>query len=532
MAAITRWVKYNIDAVGAAGDGDGAQGLGTRGFSLGRGTVDLVAGIDIGPTTDRLYINIDGFDVNGGAPAYIALASGTDLDPRYIARDITEKLLASAPTNEIFANAVCVWEGQYWGTDPNINGGNRFKIYSGSLGSSSSVTVATSGTNSAHSILGWDTKTETGGSASANDDPADPYVGVSGTYNGFLHETYHVVISNDTGSGWSETRGIDTPVKSISYDGTATFEGLFNGAADDTYTITINVDQGTTMGGGSGQVPRMRWTSTNDSMAAGQYVELLYPNHWYSVGSYGVRVKFTDAVFAAGFWTLSVYSPDYAQGSNNDAAIGTAQYIYSSTRGDDSASPTTTVSGGYTALGTKGLYITFSGSNNLYAGDEFYIICAGPYPGDTANYDISNLNYGNVTVASDSDVKSVMFEIKSGAEEMLTVKFGLQNHGTFNHHDENNLDTRFKFGTVGPANPKNGYEWRQNVTATDINTDSPPAYLFATKADLAVVSTADASESIGNTGLVSDPMWVAIFLGASETGANSTINYRLYFDYS
>jgi len=526
-AATTRWVKYDLNAVGSAGDGNGSKGLGTRGFSLGRGTVDA-DGIDIGPTTNRLYIAIDGVAVNDGGNNYITLYSGTGLDPRFVARDITEKLLATAPTDEKFANAVCLWEDQYWGTDPNINGSNKLKIYSGTLGAASSVTVATSGTNSAHAVLGFDTKTETGGSASNNNDSADPYIVISGTYHGFLHETYHIVISND----YNETRGIGTPVKSISYDGTATFDGLFNGPSDTTYTITINVDNGTTMGGGTGNVPRMRWTSANDSMAAGQYVELLYPNHWYHIGSYGVMVKFTDAVFGAGTWTLPVYKPDYAEGSNVSAAIGSAEYIYASTRGDSSASPVTTVNGGYTALGTKGLYITFSGSNELYAGDEFYVICAGPYPGAAANYNISSLNYGNVTVSTDSDVKAIMFEIESGAVEMTTVKFGVQSHGTFNHHDANNDDTRFKFGTVGPSNIKNGYEWVQNVTATDINTDVPPAYLYATKGDLAVVSTADASESVGNTGLTSDPIWLNIFLGASEVGANASINYRLYFDYN
>ena len=524
MAAVTRWIKYDTDTVGSAGDGNGAKGLGTRGFSIGRGTVDA-DGIDIGPTTNRLYIAVDGVAVDGG---YITLHSGSALDPRFVARDITEKLHVSAPTDEKFANAICVWEGQYWGTDPSIYGENKLKIYSGSLGSSSSVTVAASGTNSAHSVLGFDTKTETGGSASANHDNADPYISVSGTYYGFFDEVYTIIVANDNDA----VRGIDTPTKVITYDGTMTVDGVFVGASDDTYTLTIDITNGTTMGAGTGNVPRMKWTSTNDSMLAGQYVELLYPDHWYAVGTKGIMVKFTDAVFGAGYWTIPAYKADYAEGTNAHAAIGTAEYVFASSRGDSSAAPVATVSGSYTALGTRGLYVKFTGANELYAGDTFRVICAAPHPGVAANYDITSLNYGNVTVSTDSSTRCVLFEIESGAVELSTVKFGLQNHGTFSHHNANNMDTYFRFGTVGPGNPKTGYEWYPDVTYDDLNDDVPPAYLYAIDKNLSVVSTADDSESVGNTGLVSDPMWLCIHLGASETGANATINYRLYFDYS
>jgi hypothetical protein len=132
-----------------------------------------------------------------------------------------------------------------------------------------------------------------------------------------------------------------------------------------------------------------------------------------------------------------------------------------------------------------------------------------------------------------------MFEIESGAAQMSTVKFGLQNHGSFSHHNAGNSDTYFRFGTVGPENVAgtgaiNAIEWYPDITAADIDSDTPPSYLYATEDNLPVVSTADASEAIGNlgTGLVSDPIWLNIRLGSSETGANSTINYRLYFDYS
>lgn len=521
MASVTRWVKYDVSAVGAAGDGRSAGCKGTRGGEAGVGTVDA-DGITIGPTTNRLYINID-----GPAPPnpYITLYSGSNLDPRFIARDITEKLHNMDTGDERWANATCLWEDGDWGAG-TTEADNRFRIYSGSLGSSSSVTVATSGTNSAHAILGFDTKKPIPGAATGN--TFNGTVSSSGVYTGLFDEVYTVFASN------RDDRGIGTlNDANIVYGGTATVGGVFTSTGTPTYTMTIDVTNGTTMGGGTGNVPRMRWTSTDsDDMGAGEYVELLYPLHWYKVGTKGVMIKFTDAVFAAGYFTLPVYETEHTDGSNSNGALGIAKYVYSSNRGDSSTTAVTTVSGGYTTLGSKGLQITFSGTNNLYARDVFYVLCAGPLPGASANYNITSLNYGNVTVSTDSAVRAVMFEIESGAVELSTVKFGLQNHGSFDHHKEGNADTHFRFGTVGPGHPKNGTEWHQNITYDDLNDDVAPAYLHAVYKSLDVVTTADDSKTVGNFGLTADPVWLCIHLGASETGANSTINYRLYFDYS
>jgi len=54
MAAVIRWVKYDVSAVGAAGDGRAAGCVGTRGYSFGIGSVNA-DGVTIGPTTNRLY---------------------------------------------------------------------------------------------------------------------------------------------------------------------------------------------------------------------------------------------------------------------------------------------------------------------------------------------------------------------------------------------------------------------------------------------------------------------------------------------
>ncbi len=406
--------------------------------------------------------------------------------------------------------------------------------------------MATSGTNSAHVQLGFTSgnvvaqggtnQNLRSGTNSFNGD-----ISISGTYYGFFDEEYMIVITNDDhGGDPSTTRGIGTVDDSnITYGGTMTVGGIYNGAIDRTYKLQIDVTNGTTMGGGRGNVPRMRWTvtvGTTDDMKSANWIELLYPNYWYSLGTKGLQVKFTDAVFSNGYFEIPVYVAEYAQGTNSSAALGTARMIYTSTRGDYIDSDIVTpASGTWMTLGSKGLYISFSGTNNLSAGDEFRVVCAGPHPGAQANYDISSLNYGNVTVSTDSDVKCVMFEIEAGAEEMSTVKFGLQNNGTFSHHEAGNDDTYFRFGTVGPDNVKNGYEWYPDIAYTDLDSDTPPAFLYATEDNLSVVSTADASESVGNyelAGLTSDPIWLTIHLGASETGANSTINYRLYFDYS
>lgn len=525
MAAITRWVGYDIDEVGSIGDGRGEGCVGTRGYSIGTASVSDT--FSMGSTTNRLYLSIDG---DSPSASYITLYSGSNLDPRFIARDITEKMHYVArnekSNDQRWANAVCKWEntGEY---------GNRFKIYSGTLGVSSTVTVA-SGVNTAHAVLGYSTKSETGAGVGTNNFGGT--VSVSGTYYGLFDEVYKIVITNDN----DYARGIGVAVKNIVYDGTFTTGGVYNYSADTTYTITIDVTNGTTMGQGTGNVPLMTWTASPSADNSSVATELLYSDHWYNVGTRGLMVKFTDAVFANGNWQVPCYEPDYTSGSNVTDPAGSAYFAYSSDRGDMGAAALTPASGTWADLGSRGVKFTFNPTSSAdYLGirDEFYVLCAGVYPGDPSNYNITSLNYGNVTVSTESTVKCVLFEIESGAVQASTVKFGLQSHGTFSHHNTGNSDTYFRFGTVGPASvagtgAMNGIEWYPNVAAADIDSDTPPTYLYATEDNLSVVASADDSEMIGNTGLVSDPIWLNIRLGASETGANSSVNYRLYFDYS
>lgn len=528
MAAVTRWVQYDIGAIGVATDGStGCRG--TRGDSVSTATSEDT--FTIGSTTNRLYLSIDA----ESAP-YVTLSSGVALDPRFVAREITEKLHDLGKGTNKWDNAVCRWEN-------HKSVGACFRIYSGTLGSASSVQVTT-GANSCDTVLGYSSVLESGGL----DSPAHaiPYgfagtVSVSGIYGGKFDETYKIVMSNDSFSeAVTAPRGIAAPIKdpANSYAGVFTTGGIFNAASNLTYTISINTTNGTTVGAGTGNVPTMSWASTGSDDST-QSVELLFEDYWYKVGDWGLMVKFSDAVFntASPAWTVICYSPDYVQGSNAAAIAGVAKYVWSSDRDDYSDAPITTSSGSYTRLGTRGLSIKFNptnGSDNFSAGDEFYVVCSAPKP---SAYDISGLNYGNVTVSTESELKNVMFEIYAGAVNMSTVKFGLQSHGSFVHHDQNNNDTMFRFGTLGVTNtagtlPNNGLEWQQDILASDIDSDTNPDYLYYTREDLPVVSTADGSETLGSYGLVSDGMWLNIKLGSAETGANSSINYRLYFDYS
>lgn len=522
MAAVTRWVEYLTSAEGSYGTGEaGVYGAGTQGRRLA--TASVGDSFNIGSTNNRLYLTLDGVPVAGN---YITLASGSDLDPRFVAKDIGDKLRATG-------GAIGVTQGQaYWVNDDSQS---HLEVASGNLGSNSSAVVS-SGVNTAHLELGFGTSTAVNGvSLDPDSGGTNGYNGgvlVSGTYNGFFDEIYKVVIG--------ATYPVNTPVQggSNSYTGAITAGGAFDHNVQIVYVIDIDTTNGTTMGAGTGNVPTMAWDTgaVDDSTAP---IELLYADYWYNVGTKGLMVKFSDAVFNTvdPAWTITCDAVTEASPGNATSPLGTARYFYASNRGDISTAFTqTAASGTYTDLGNRGLEITFNGTNNMTGGDTFYVVCTPPAP---TSYDISNLNYGNVTVSTESTVKSVIFEIMSGAVEIDTVKFGLQDHGTFSHHNEGNSDTLFRFGTVGPGNTagtgNDVLEWRANVTAADISSDTPPSYLFATEDNLSVVTDADSSEAVGTStymGMVADPLWLNIKLGTSEVGANSTINYRIYFDYS
>ena len=427
------------------------------------------------------------------------------------------------PSKDDWVHATCGW----------VN--NSMILYSGDLGAPSIVTIA-SGVNTAYDTLGFTSNYQGNGTAHSYKSGGNGYVGgisISGTWEGMFDEVYTIIINKEETVGTADH-------SSNTYGGTTTPGGQY-GCLDGntTYTITVSTTNGAMVGGGTGHVPTFTWTSTPYPDNSSASVEILYANHWYNIGTRGLRIKWTDAVFGSGdSWTVACTKPtQVTAGAAASALPGTALYVWSSNRGDDSDGATATSATEMKSIGKRGLSFQFTNaSNQLYAGDEFRIVCRAPQPA-TNGYGISSLNYGNVTVTTESPVKCVMFEIMSGAVMMTDVKFGLQNHGSFSYHPSG--DTFFRYGSIGGEKMAGGSsterkEWRTNVVSTDIDSDNPPVYLYATKANLGEVQSADDSEIIGvyQGGLVSDFIYLCIRLGSDETGSNSSINHRIYFDYS
>lgn len=546
MVAVSRFVEFSVTgqtyATGAFTSGN-SEAKGTRGFS--RGT-NLGAGDDSFTITKDVNDQL-GITINSIGPEIITLSSGTDLDPRFVARDIEFKVHA-ANSDDSFRFAQCNWRNGSNGVAPvGSNSENSFILYTGKLGNNSTnnfASVSNPGTGrDARATLGWDTQ-----STAAGNDFSTIYPGgwtgnisVSGTYGGQFDDHYTLQISD------KETVSNPTAVGSPTYTvGNLTSGGLYHSATDTTYTIVISTTNGSTMGAGSTNVPTMSWTSTPVTDNGGP-IELLYPDYWYDVGSLGLRLKFADAVFGNADQFSVVCSGATLVG--NSQAPGTATYIWDSWLGDSSKayslSPKLTSTASPNQIGTRGVTASWEATGTITEGETYEISCRGPQP---ITEPVTQLNFGNVTVSTNSPVKVVWFEIIAGAVSMSTVKFSLQSDGTFQHHDQGDSDTEFHFGTAGAGLSAPGSGPTSNsqeefpvstlglgrILATDIDSDTPPNYLYATKQDLAVVNSADNAESIGNFqgGLVSDFIWLAIKLGANETGANSTINYRMFFDFS
>lgn len=536
MAATSRWVRYPVSATtGFLNAQEGTRGL-------QRGTANTSDSFTIpASANNQMKVNVDG--APGPAPYQITLTSGTSLDPRFVARDIQRKIQAAgAGVNDGFD--YCQVEFSNW---KSSNGDGQFVVRSGSTGASSSVAI-TAGDSDVLSTLGMNTlATEAGTndhigtSTDAVDAAYTGSVTVSGTYRGAFDDIYQVVIAPDQLIAAATNGGGNT--YGVSNAGVATAGGFWNGDSNETYTVTVDTTNGSTMGGGSGNVPTFTVTSTqSDDVATAQ--DILYPDEPYYIGTRGLTLSWSDAPFGDGdTFQIVCTVPTTVDGSNATGAVGTAEYVWRSLLGDDSAIGSSTVtSTGGTALGKKGLTISWTDSGVLTPRDAWKVVCKGPTP---EAYGVTSMSYGNVTVTTESPVRAHQFEIVSGAVDMSSVKFSLQSHGTFSHHDAGDNDTLFRFGTAGFGKPGDGVslandgpEWTTNVTASDMATaktsgnTGAPVHLDSTVTDLAVVSSADNAEDVGNRSLVSDFIWTNIKLGAQESGANSTINYRLYFDFT
>lgn len=543
MVAVSRFIEFSATGqTFTTGVSTEQTGMGTRGYSRGTGlgaAADSFTVVLNGP--DQLAVNIN----NSGATT-ITLASGTDLDPRFVARDIAFKLHSILPENNAYKFAQCDWRnGSGPVSNPSTNDQNSFIIWSGVMGNNAGandVNVTSPGGRDARALLGFSAVNENAGVDFATDFAGSSFTGditISGVYGGQFDDFYTVIISDGELVGDSTAGGGNT------YTGDVTTDGTYLDASNDEYTLTIDTTNGSVMGAGAGSVPTVTVTSNpgGDNVGA---IDLLYTDHYYDIGNNGVRAKFSDAVFGNGdTFTVNAFA---ASGTGYPKAPTSAKYIWSSTNGDSSKSIGTgalTTGNVATQLGTKGVEIAFSGASSLDLGERFNATCRGPQPTDS---DVTQLNFGNVTVSTNSAVKVVWFELISGAVSMSTVKFSLQADGTFQHHDQGDSDTNFRYGTSGGGNPAPGAgptsgsqvefsvdtDGFGNIDATDIDSDTPPSNLFATQADLAVVNSADLAQSLGNwqSAAVGDFIYLAIKLGANETGANSTINYRMFFDFS
>jgi hypothetical protein len=474
--------------------------------------------------------------VDAGGAQQITLTSGTNLEARFVALDIQRKTQAFSAVNDGFKWFTCDFVNY-----KSADGESHFVGKSGSTGGSSAVAF-TAGDSDASAILGLSSTTAEAGTTyhtgtSVSNSAYAGAVTVSGTYGGMLDEEYYVVCSNDVLLALTAGGG-------NTYAGTASFGGMWDNSQDSTYVVTIDASGGKeVLNAGTGSVPTFTVNDTgtaNDDVATGQ--EMLYSDFYYYVGTKGAMIKWTDAQFGNGdTFTLVCTPATDAGGGGATAAVGAAKVVWTSSRGANAASASTT-STSYIDIGTKGVQMKWV-AGTLTAKDAWRIVCRAPTP---EAYGVTSMSYGNVTVTTNSAVKVHQFELMSGARILSNVKFSLNSHGTFSHHDAGNDDTYFHFGTVGAGNrgdgtgpvAATGVEWVSGVTATDISTDKTggntgsPTNLWAAKNNLAVVSDADSAETVGNLGLQSDYLFTSIKLGSAETGSNSSVCYRVFFDYS
>ena len=525
MTATSRFVRYAV-----AGSSYITSALaGERGVSRGTDNVSDVFTIP-GGANNQIRVNVDSIGAQ-----QITLSSGTSLEARFVASDLSRKVQAFSALGDGFKWFTCDFTNYKSG-----DGESHFVGKSGSTGASSAV-VFSAGDSDASAILGLSSTTaEAGTTYHTGTTTANTYAGtitVSGTYGGMLDEEYYVVCGKDVLSTIAAGAG-------NTYAGTASLGGFWDNDSASTYVVTIDASGGKeVMNAGTGTVPTFTVNDTgvaNDDVAVAQ--EILYSDYMYYVGTKGILVKWTDAQFGNGdTFTVTCTPATDAGGGGATGAVGVAKVVWTSSRGDNAASATTT-STSYVDIGTKGVQMKWTASD-LTVKDAWRILCRAPTP---EAYNVTSMSYGNVTVTTNSAVKVHQFELMSGARVLSNVKFSLNSHGTFSHHDAGNDDTYFHFGTVGAGNrgdgsgpvAATGVEWKSGITATDISTDKTggatglPTNLWAAKNNLSVVADADSAETVGNYGLQSDYVFTAIKLGSSETGSNSSIVMRYFYDYS
>ena len=539
--AIPRWVEMytNSSGVGLSAYLNAGH---TQDYMAGRGTPAVLHGslppsmpITITSSNSNLLISMN--DGLSGNSKTITLASGTNLDPRVMARDITDRMHRDYPVNTpIWTQAYCLW----WG--------DGFSLHTGIAGLNASVSVQYTA-NSAAATLGFtegvvsygsDNNRLYKGGIAAGNKTTNTYSGsisVSGTsFAGAWDEYTVVAINSDAGLGQGSARLITHA--SGTYPGTVTLGGIYNHSTSTTYHVTVTTSGSASyMNGVLNAVPTMSWYvdyGSGDVSASGT-TQLLYPKLPYPLGTKGLWIKFSNAPFGYPGDAWQIQASGIIAPTGYDYQWGSAmrKVIWSSIKGDVQWNyQSTQTYGNYFPIGTKGIYVAANQNYNVSPGDTFRFRVPGPVP---YNYDLTSINLGNITVTTSSRVFCARFDLIGGATELTTVKFSLLDDGGMAYHD--GINTAIRFGTVGPGQPAvtQSYqvEWWNQVNVQDL-VPPQPSYLYAINANLTEVSTADDSQVIGVDpfdALISDYIFSAVMLGADESG-QKTMVYRCYYDYT
>lgn len=514
----------------------------TQSYMYGRGLpaelkADMPADVPITITSSNSDLMITMNDGLSASSKTFTLTSGVNLDPRVLARDITDMMHRQYPVNHpIWTQAQCLW----WG--------DGLKLRSGIAGSNASVKVEYTA-NSAASTLGFTHGTTAYGSdnnrlyngeISAGNKLTDTWSGsvsVSGTsFAGSYDEYVVVAVNSDAGTGQGSASIITHA--SGTYPGTVTLGGVYNFTTGTTYHLNVTVSGSASyMNGVKDACPVMDWYSDaggGDTTSSGS-IQLLYPNYPYPLGNKGLWVKFSNAPFSYPGDSWEIQASGIVTPVGYDYQWGSAmrKVIWSSFRGDTEWDyQDTDTYNNYFRIGRKGLYISANQDYNVAPGDVLRFRIPGPVP---YRYDITSIDLGNITVTTSSRVFAVRFDLVGGAVELTNLRFSLLDNGGMGYHD--GVNTAFRWGTVGPGqkavNTDYDVEWWNQVNVQDLVTPKPD-YLYAIDENLTEVTTADDSKVIGIDSfesLVSDYIFASIMLGADESG-QKTVVYRAYYDYT
>jgi hypothetical protein len=540
--AIPRWTEMftNSSGVGLSSYLNAGH---AQNNMYGRGTPAVLTGtmpaeipITITSSNSDLAIVMgDGLETNSKT---ITLSSGINLDPRVIARDITDKMHREYPVNTpLWTQAYCLW----WR--------NNFEIRTGIAGLEASIRLNTCSNNaadtlglpvSAEAIHGSNNNRLYDGGIAAGNKTTNTWSGtvtVDGTsFAGSWDEYTVVAINSDAGLGQGSASIITHA--SGTYPGVVTLGGVYNYTLGSTYHVSVTVSGSASyMNGVKDACPVLDWYSdpaSGDTTSSGS-IQLLYPNYPYPLGNKGLWVKFSNAPFSypGDAWMIQASGIVAPEGYDYQWGSAMRKIIWSSIRGDvEWAYQDTATYGDSFRVGRKGIYVTADQNYSVAPGDVLRIRVPGPVP---YLFDITSINLGNITVTTSSRVFAVRFDLIGGAIELTNVRFSLLDNGGMAYHD--GVNTAVRFGTVGPGqkavNQDYDVEWWNEVVVQDL-VPTKPDYLYAIDANLTEVTTADDSKVIGIDpfeSLISDYIYCSVMLGADESG-QKTMVYRCYFDYT